>query len=99
MSTQGTFMSDAQRREIVFSGRVQGVGFRATTASLARSFAVRGFVRNLESANVELVVEGEPAEIDRFIQSLRSVFDRHIRDARQQSLPPTGEFDSFSIRY
>lgn len=92
-------MPDAQRREIIFIGRVQGVGFRATAASLARRFTVHGSVRNLEDGNVEVIVEAEPAEIDRFLEALRAVFDRHIRDTRESTLPATGEFDSFCVRY
>lgn len=88
-----------QRRELIFVGHVQGVGFRATTASLARRHAVRGFVRNLDDGSVEVAVEGDTAQIDAFVQALRSVFDRHIRDTRERTLPATGEFTAFDVRY
>ncbi len=88
-----------QRRDIVFSGRVQGVGFRATTASLARRFAVRGFVRNLPDGDVELAVEGADTEINAFISELRSVFQSHIRGCRETTKPAQGEFADFNVRY
>ena len=50
-----------ERRRVVFSGRVQGVGFRFTCQSLARGFDVAGYVRNLADGRVELVAEGEPS--------------------------------------
>lgn len=59
------------RRRVRFSGRVQGVGFRFTCRSLARGFEVAGHVRNLPDGRVELVMEGELAELDRFLAAIR----------------------------
>ena len=36
---------EQQRREVYYSGRVQGVGFRFTVRAIAGRFAVSGFVR------------------------------------------------------
>ena len=47
-----------EQREVYYQGRVQGVGFRYAVRSLARRFAVDGFVRNLSDGRVELVAEG-----------------------------------------
>ena len=46
------------RIRVVYSGRVQGVGFRWQVSQVAEDFAVTGFVRNLEDGTVELLVEG-----------------------------------------
>jgi acylphosphatase len=43
------------------SGKVQGVSFRAATASEGRRLGVTGWVRNLPDGRVELEVQG-PAE-------------------------------------
>ena len=51
------------RRTSHFSGHVQGVGFRYTVADVAEDFDVRGYVRNLPDGRVELVAEGDEAEI------------------------------------
>ena len=39
---------------LYFSGRVQGVGFRAATQRLARGSGVEGFVQNLPDGRVEV---------------------------------------------
>jgi acylphosphatase len=88
-----------QRRTIEYSGRVQGVGFRYTTHSIARRYRVSGYVRNLPGGGVELVVEGEQHEIDAFLSEVRERFFGHIRGERSDSQPATGEYMGFEIRH
>lgn len=63
---------------VYYSGRVQGVGFRATAADTARRFAVGGWVRNLPDGRVELLAEGEPAAVDGFLATVRERLRRNI---------------------
>ena len=55
---------------IVVRGRVQGVGFRPALARLAQALSLSGEVRNTGSG-VEIVLEGESADIERFRDQLR----------------------------
>lgn len=87
------------RQHIHFAGRVQGVGFRATAASLARRHGVTGYVRNLPDGRVEAVAEGGAEQLDAFLDELHRVFDRHIRDTQRSEHAATGEFRTFEIRY
>lgn len=89
----------AERRQITFSGNVQGVGFRATTDQIARGFAVTGYVRNLPDGNVELLAEGEPKELAVFLRELRDRMGNNISDIKSDVRPATGEFDRFHIRF
>ena len=75
----------AQRRTIVFSGRVQGVGFRLTAIHCAHDLPVTGTVRNLPDGSVELIVDGTPADIDTLIARLREHFAGLIRNVSQES--------------
>jgi acylphosphatase len=49
---------------------VQGVGFRYSTREVACSYEVTGFVRNLPDGRVELVAEGDEAELRAFLDGV-----------------------------
>ena len=87
------------RRTVYFSGRVQGVGFRYTTCTIAQRFAVTGFVKNLPDGRVEAVVEGEPAEIEAFIAAVEADMGSHIREKVESDAPATNTFGGFDVRF
>jgi len=89
----------AQRHEVFYSGRVQGVGFRYTTQTLAKGFAVTGFVKNLPDGRVQLVVEGQPKEIESLLAAIRKKMENNIGKTEEKASPATGEFQGFEIRY
>ena len=91
--------SPTERREVVFSGHVQGVGFRYTTQDIAKQFNVRGYVRNLSDGRVELIVEGTRDEIARFLAAIHERMGSFIRDVKSDCTPARGEFTDFSIRH
>lgn len=88
-----------ERRGIYYSGRVQGVGFRYTVRGLAGRFAVTGFVKNLPDGRVHLVAEGEPAEVQRFLDAVQSEMGHYIGGIQQSSRVATGQFSQFEIRF
>jgi acylphosphatase len=59
-----------QRVIVFYSGRVQGVGFRATARHLACGYDVIGTVRNLSDGRVELIAEGTRAELEAFLTGI-----------------------------
>lgn len=59
-----------KRMHVLYSGRVQGVGFRYTVKSVATGFEVAGAVRNLADGRVELIAEGAPEELAAFRQAI-----------------------------
>ena len=46
-----------------YLGNVQGVGFRYEVYNISRKFDITGYVQNLESGEVELLIEGERTEV------------------------------------
>jgi acylphosphatase len=86
------------RREVHYSGHVQGVGFRYTTHAIARQFDVVGFVRNLPDGRVHLVAEGDAGELGRFLDAIAERMAGHIREAKVDAGPASHAFSSFEIR-
>lgn len=85
---------------VLISGKVQGVGFRNFTQLNARQLGVNGYAKNLPNGKVEVVAEGDKAQLDTLIALLK----KGPRYARVDSLdiderPFTGEYESFGIRY
>ncbi len=86
------------RVEVYYSGWVQGVGFRYTVKRLAMGYEVVGTVRNLSDGRVELIAEGERAEVEQFLQAIRdSEVGRFIRSEDIKWGEPTGSMRGFSI--
>ena len=86
-----------QQKTILFSGAVQGVGFRYTTQRIAGNHTVAGTVRNLSDGSVELVVEGATEEVASFLAEVREHFRGNITDQTETSAPGTGRYRSFDI--
>ncbi len=92
-------MREAAGRHLVIYGRVQGVGFRASTQQTARSLHLNGWVRNRADGGVEVLVWGEPAAVERFVDWCRQGPPlARIDDMRVEEAAP-GEESGFQIRY
>lgn len=84
--------------QIYYRGRVQGVGFRYTTKRVAAGFEVVGTVRNVPDGRVELIAEGNEAELKEFAQAIRdSGMDHFIENEDLSWREATGEFRGFEI--
>ena len=83
---------------ILYSGRVQGVGFRYTTKTVATGFEVTGSVKNLPDGRVELVAEGAKDELEAFRQGIRDSGLDHFIDNESVSWgEPLQNFRGFDI--
>jgi acylphosphatase len=94
--------SDAERTRMhaLFSGRVQGVGFRFAVCRIADKLEVTGFVRNLWDGDVEIIAEGTQRELSEFLHQIRnSPLRRHIERDAVSWKKPTGEFEQFGVSF
>lgn len=66
-----------KRYNMIFKGRVQGVGFRYKSYLLANELGLTGDVNNLYDGDVELNIQGDREKIDLFLEKLSK--DRFIR--------------------
>jgi acylphosphatase len=85
-------------RMVHYSGMVQGVGFRATVAEIARGRPVIGWVKNLSDGRVQLLVEGKEEAVKKFLDAVRAKWKRNIDKEQTEERKPTGEYRDFSIR-
>src|SRR5262249_6906698 len=80
----------AVARMICYSGDVQGVGFRATAAALARGYLVTGWVKDLADGRVQLLAEGPEEKVRAFLDEVRGRFRGNITDEQVESRTPSG---------
>ena len=86
------------RLQVMYSGTVQGVGFRYTVKRLASGFEVMGTVRNLPDGRVELMAEGVKDELTAFRQTIReSELGHFIRKEEVAWLESRGDLSGFEI--
>ena len=88
-----------KRLRTLFSGRVQGVGFRYTAERLSRRFQVKGYVRNLPNGQVELVIEGEEESLNQFLEAISETFQPYLKEVTTRWEEVTGEYQDFGIRF
>ncbi len=78
---------------VLYSGDVQGVGFRARARRIAGGHAVAGFVKNLPDGRVELAAEGERDAVRAFLDDVADELGGHVREATQTERSPQGLAD------
>lgn len=76
-------------KQVIFEGRVQGVGFRYSVKDLSRGFDVCGWVKNRPDGTVELTVTGEAGEVGSFIKEIAEESDvaHHIQHMTVVQIP------------
>ncbi len=91
-------MSEVALRGTI-AGRVQGVGFRWSTAHQAHRLGVEGWVRNLIDGRVEVFVQGSEAAVAamrRFLETGPPA--SRVVVASLVEVPPDPEITGFAIR-
>ncbi len=85
------------RVRYVFTGWVQGVGFRYRAYHAANSLGLTGWVQNEYDGSVTLEVQGRRNRIETMLQAIEN--GRYIRiDAvKSRELPPVPDESSFEI--
>ena len=87
------------RYHFLIEGRVQGVGYRMSAQIAAQKIGITGWVRNLRSGQVEMVAEGEPAQLEQLLEwAWQGPNFAQITDISLEKITATGEFTQFEIR-
>ena len=53
---------------------------------------------NLSDGRVETVIEGEPAQLDKFLADLQEEFKGYIENFNLEPIPVTSEYKDFNIK-
>lgn len=93
-------MDENVRAQVVISGRVQGVFFRAETQRAAERIGVNGWVRNRSDGTVAAVFEGSKPLVEQTIEWCRQGSPMsNVTDVNVQWEAYSGQYDSFKITY
>ena len=90
---------DLIAKHIVFSGRVQGVGFRFTALNIANRYELKGYVKNLPDGDVEMVAHGSAEMIDNCIRDLQDSFVGTISHIDIEDATPDPKLTDFKITF
>ncbi len=88
-----------KRFRAIVSGRVQGVGYRASAAHEARRLGLDGWVRNRFDGTVEVEAQGDEAVLQTLLVYLRQgPPGARVRFVDVEWLPALSDLGSFEIR-
>lgn len=88
-----------EAKQIFYTGRVQGVGFRFSVKQLVKGFEVQGWVKNLADGRVELQIMAEGEELDEFIEEIQdSHLGGFIKESEVHVISLLENCSGFSIR-
>jgi acylphosphatase len=82
--------------EIIITGRVQKVGFRACARKIAMDLSVTGTVMNLTDGKVQIFASADPIILEKFVSMLYGCPRAVIRDVKTTEIM-VRTYDEFSI--
>jgi acylphosphatase len=81
----------------IVRGRVQGVGFRATTCEHARELHLVGSVRNCRDGSVEIYAQGKRSDLEQLLWLLQK--QHQIKSIATNFDLPLSSYLEFDILY
>jgi len=79
------------------NGKVQGVFFRKFVKDKADELGVRGFIRNLDNGDVEVVAEGRDENVNELLENLKKgQVHSEVKEVKIEEIKYQG-FDRFKI--
>jgi len=87
-------------RYFLISGKVQGVGYRYFAMRAANYYQLSGYVRNLASGQVEVIVEGQREAVEGFKKELAAgPYHAQVIQLEEKVLEISGRYQGFRIDY
>lgn len=85
------------RRRLIFSGRVQKVGFRFELYLMAKRLGLSGWVKNRDDKSVEAEIQGQEEKIDFLTEFMKSLIRISVRKVEVTEIPIVKDEDSFIL--
>ena len=85
------------RIQITYYGNVQGVGFRWNVMQIASSYSVTGYVKNLISGSVEMMVEGIMKEVMLMIAEVEEKLRDYWQSKETEERTGDPHFENFQV--
>lgn len=88
------------RYHIIVKGRVQGVGFRFFSQSIAAMYDLTGYAKNMDNGTVEIEVQGDENKILKFLSNIKkgTLFIK-VDDILISKIDLVHDENSFKIKY
>ncbi len=72
-------------------GRVQNIGLRYRAYMLAREFPITGGIKNFDDGSVGMEVQGEKADVDKFVRNVKRLRYVDVKRMETSELPSVAE--------
>lgn len=89
--------SPSVRKKLVFSGRVQNVGFRYEVFLLAKRLKLTGWVKNRSDKRVEAEIQGEDHKIRFLVEFMKSLKRASVKNLDTEEIPIINEESEFIV--
>lgn len=86
-------------KHIIFTGRVQGVGFRFTALRIAQLHQLKGYVHNSPDGSVEMLVQGYTEDVDGCIADIKDSFAGYLREVKIEKVAHNPKYTDFKIAF
>jgi len=92
-------MKNTKRVQVIYKGRVQGVGFRFIVMNIVSNLHVTGYVKNSHTGYVELVGEGLKTELEMLLRNISLEMGAYVTSSDIMWTDPLDEFSIFKIEH
>lgn len=89
--------SNELRKRVIFSGKVQNVGFRLEIYELAKRLNLKGWVMNREDRSVEAEIQGETDKVNYLIDFMKSLKRARVDSVDIRVIEAIDEEEAFII--
>ena len=84
---------------VTYTGNVQGVGFRWKVLNISKAYKITGYVKNLSTGDVEILVEGKREIVVKMIEEIDQQLKGFWRQKGEEFKCGSAHYEKFEIKY